>query len=332
METVWFADDATAAGQLAPLLEWWRVLLSKGPLYGYFPNAIKTYLIVKPDFCDAATTLFRDTNVQITCFGQRHLGAAIGTRSFTEEYVSKKVKSWCDEILTLSTIAKTHPHSAYGAFVHGILHKWNYVMRTIESVGSLFQPLEDVLHQHFIPALTGRDPCSEVERELLALPCRLGGLNIPNPTTICEFQFSASKKLSGPLASLILRQSDEFSIPSLHSIKSDIRRARQLLSTANFDDVKSRLDSTLQRTMDLLRAKCSSNWLTALPIEEQGFHLNKQEFRDALCLRYGWQLSNVPDHCVCGSSFNVDHAMICRHGGLLLLFAIMNCVISQQLG
>ena len=41
-------------------------------------------------------------------FGQQQLGAAIGTRSFTEEYVSKKVKLWCDEILTLSTIAKTH--------------------------------------------------------------------------------------------------------------------------------------------------------------------------------------------------------------------------------
>ena len=41
-----------------------------------------------------------------------------------------------------TAIAKTHPHSAYGAFVHGILHKWNYVMRTIESVGSLFEPLE----------------------------------------------------------------------------------------------------------------------------------------------------------------------------------------------
>ena len=122
-------------------------------------------------------------------------------------------------------------------------------MRTIESVGSVFQPLEDVLHQHFISALTGRDPCSEVERELLALPCRLGGsdeLNIPNPTTVCEFQFSASKKLSGPLASLILGQSDEFSIPSLHSIKSEIHRARQLLLTANFNDVKSCLDSILQ--------------------------------------------------------------------------------------
>ena len=125
-------------------------------------------------------------------------------------------------------------------------------MRTIESVGSLFQPLEDVLHQHFIPALTSRDPCSEVEQELLALPCRLGGLKIPNPTTIYEFQFSASKKLSGPLAS---GQSDEFSIPSLHSIKSEIHRARQLLLTANFDDVKSHLDSTLQRTVDLLRSQ-----------------------------------------------------------------------------
>ena len=115
--------------------------------------------------------------------------------SFTEEYVSKKVKMWCDEILTLSTIAKTHPHSAYCAFIHGILHKWNYVMHTIESVGSLFQPLENVIHQHFIPALTGQDPCSGLERELLVLPFQLGGLNIPNPTTICKFKFLHLKEL-----------------------------------------------------------------------------------------------------------------------------------------
>ena len=60
-------------------------------------------------------------------------------------------------------------------------------------------------------------------------------------------------------------------------------------------------------------------WLIALPIQEQGFYLNKQEFRDALCLRYGWQLSNVPDHCVCGSSFIANHAMICRHGALTFI-------------
>ena len=44
--------------------------------------------------------------------------------------------------------------------------------------------------------------------------------------------------------------------------------------------------------------------------------MNKQEFWDALCLCYGWRLSNVPDHCVCGSSFSANHAVICQHGGL----------------
>ena len=59
--------------------------------------------------------------------------------------------------------------------------------------------------------------------------------------------------------------------------------------------------------------------MTALPLQEQGFYLNKQEFRDALCLRYGWQLPNVPSHCVCGTSFSTDHAMICQHGGLAFI-------------
>jgi len=60
-------------------------------------------------------------------------------------------------------------------------------MCTIESVGPLFQPLEDVIHQHFIFALTGEEPCSKLERELLSLLCQLGGLNIPNPTLISNF-------------------------------------------------------------------------------------------------------------------------------------------------
>ena len=134
------------------------------------------------------------------------------------------------------------------------------------------------IRSHFIPALTGQDPCSGLERELLALPCRLGGLNTPNPTIICEFQFSASKRISAPLASLILKQSDKFSIPCLRSVKSDIHQAKQQLLTSNSNDIKSHLDPTLQHTIDLLSVKCFSVWLTALPIQEQGFYLNKQEF------------------------------------------------------
>ena len=76
---MWYADDATAGGKLVSLLRWWKHLLAYGPMYGYFPNAAKTCLIVKPDQLNCAQTLFNGTNVQISCEGQRHLGAAIGT-------------------------------------------------------------------------------------------------------------------------------------------------------------------------------------------------------------------------------------------------------------
>ena len=68
--------------------------------------------------------------------------------------------------------------------------------------------------------------------------------------------------------------------------------------------------------MDLNSEPGASSWLLVLPLQEQGFHLTKQEFRDGLHLRYGWNLLNTPSHCVCGVDFSADHAMICRHGGL----------------
>ena len=43
---------------------------------------------------------------------------------------------------------------------------------------------------------------------------------------------------------------------------------------------------------------------------------SREEFRDALCLRYGWNLRNTPISCNCGTPFSVDHAMTCHMGGI----------------
>ena len=48
------------------------------------------------------------------------------------------------------------------------------------------------------------------------------------------------------------------------------------------------------------------------------FDLNKREFRDAVKLRYDWQIPDTPSVCVCGSRFSVDHAMICKRGGFVI--------------
>ena len=60
---VWFADDATARGSLNGLYDWWCRLKSLGPSYGYFVNASKTWLIVKPEYLDLAGEVFRNTGI-----------------------------------------------------------------------------------------------------------------------------------------------------------------------------------------------------------------------------------------------------------------------------
>ena len=101
---------------------------------------------------------------------------------FTEECVSGKVKEWVKEIKRLSAVASTQPHAAYAAFTHGLSSHWTYISRTIPDIQDLLHPLETAIHQHLIPALTGREACSVAERDLLALPVRLGGMGLVNPT------------------------------------------------------------------------------------------------------------------------------------------------------
>ena len=63
--------------------------------------------------------------------------------------------------------------------------------------------------------------------------------------------------------------------------------------------------------------KGASSWLNAVPLEEQGLALNKQQFRDSLCLRYNLQLADLPSHCACGDRFTVSHALSCKKGGFV---------------
>ena len=92
-----------------------------------------------------------------------------------------------------------------------------------------------------------------------------------------------------------------------------------MTSKENDEEVRNTLSPELQRTVDLNCKPGASLWLLALPLQEQGFHLTKPEFWDALHLRYGWRLLNTHSHCVCGADFTVDHAMICCHGGLTFI-------------
>ena len=77
------------------------------------------------------------------------------------------------------------------------------------------------------------------------------------------------------------------------------------------------LDPDTLRAVTMAREKGASSWLQVLPLKEQGFCLNKGEFRDALMLRYNKSINDLPSNCPCGQKFLPDHAMSCKKGGFV---------------
>ena len=90
-----------------------------------------------------AKHVFEGTEIVITTVGKRHLGAAIGTRSFIEKYPEQKIAAWVHEVETISSLATTQPHAAYAAFTRGLANKWTFHARTIPDTNKLFEPLEE---------------------------------------------------------------------------------------------------------------------------------------------------------------------------------------------
>ena len=90
-----------------------------------------------------------------------------------------KVEDWVGEMMRLAEFARSQPQACYAAFTFGLRHRWTYFMRTPPDIENLLQPLERAISDVLIPSLIGRN-CSKVERDLVALPVRMGGLGIIN--------------------------------------------------------------------------------------------------------------------------------------------------------
>ena len=155
-------------------------------------------------------------------------------------------------------------------------------------------------------------------RDLLALPARLGGIALTNPTSVADMEFSASTTVSNPLKYSILQQSFEYPGEAVYEqgkAKGKVRKMKCENSTQAAVSLKQSLSASLQRSMDLAQEKGASVWLTSLPIQEFGFALHKHAFQDALALRYNWTPLRAPCTCACGTKFSIEHVLSCPKGG-----------------
>ena len=90
---------------------------------GYFPNAKKCWLIIKPEREQAASEVFGDTAIYVTTEGHKHLGSVLGLRSFLEEYIGENVDEWVNEVTKLADFAISQPQASYAAFTFGLWHR-----------------------------------------------------------------------------------------------------------------------------------------------------------------------------------------------------------------
>lgn len=67
-----------------------------------------------------------------------------------------------------------------------------------------------------------------------------------------------------------------------------------------------------------MRAKELGTWLTAVPSQQNGTILSRDEFTDNLHYRFGFMPTNLPEYCDgCGDSFTAKHGLNSKKGGLV---------------
>ena len=321
VKQVWLADDATGAGTVDKLRHWWEMILSEGRKYGYHVNASKSWLILKdPSKLDYVNTLFSDTGIKVTTEGKRHLGAALGSDSFVKSYAEDKVSEWCNEIRSLTKIATSQPQAAYAAFCHGERHRLTYFMRTIPGMAEPLKKLDKVILEEFLPCVLGKQTISESERNLYSLPLRHGGLAVPIFSDEATREFDTSVHVTGPLVTIMALQGND--LPD----RNEVSRMKAALIIAKIVTVAEKvalfdlsLPPATVRHRKSASEKGASSWLGVLPLKEQGFTLTKGEFRDAIALRYGDPIPNLPSKCPCGEAFNTSHALNCKRGGFVIM-------------
>ena len=199
--------------------------------------------------------------------------------------------------------------------------RWCFLQRTVPNAKEYFIPVEEAIRQLLIPAIIGRK-ISDLERRMISLPVRMGGLGIQNPIDTAEIEFSNSSIVTQNLTRMIENQEEDLSnYDSVQVIADTLKLKNEKVNTqlVQLEEIKNAVDDNLKRNIELANEKGAGAWLTALPLQSMGYVLNKQEFRDAICLRYGWRIPNTPVHCGCGKKNSVTHTLNCKLGGFVTM-------------
>ena len=313
----WYADDAAMSGPVTGIAAAQRLLLELGPRRGYFPEPDKSILISPLATHPSALEPLAEFNFR-QLDGHRYIGGFVGSGAAEEAWIDPQIQDWIAGVKSLAQAARRYPQTAHAGLARSLQAEWQYLQRVTPDIAPAFAPLEEAIATVFLPALLDAS-VAEVAllRPLLALPVRLGGLGIPDPTTTGEHCFDSSKE-----STTLLQDSMVKGVPLCATEHRRAASTGRLAAQARQRQLtEGRLDVILAgaRPMDkrrILRSAATGAWLNTLPSLLNGSDLSAEEFRDGLRLRFGMTPTSLPPRCDgCGERFTTEHAMSCRKGG-----------------
>ena len=127
----------------------------------------------------------------------------------------------------------------------------------------------------------------------------MGGLGLVNPVNQSRQEYEVSIKATAPLVKQVVKQAVE--PPNDEDVADAQRCVRQEKADSARRDLKyvtKSLPLKSQRTVEFMKEKGASCWISVIPLKEMNFTLNKKEFRDAIKLRYGWEFNDIQTVCV----------------------------------
>ena len=108
----------------------------------------------------------------------------------------------------------------------GFKQKFTFFLRTVPDGSDYLLPIEETLRSRFRPAIARCHICSDVERALLAVRVKFGGLGLQNLCEVANTKLLYSKEITIELFENVITQNKYFQIhdEKTKTIKNELKR------------------------------------------------------------------------------------------------------------
>ena len=301
---IWYADDANNCGKLPLLREWF---LTCSLPRAQISVTSRSHQRVSLWWHSAISRRQNDCSVTLASKSARQAGFLEGMwdrqqAGRSKLTFSRKFSPGCTTLI--AEAAGSQPQDAYAAHTKSLSFEWTFVQRVVQEGGDLFEPVEEMICNKFLPQLLGSEFTPE-DRAVFALPVKFAGLGIPNPTATAKNAFRTSKRPASHLTDAISGQGEMDHITHgqvVMEARTEHRGSRRQEHAANLNSTLANFADDKQRIVRRAADHPIGAWLSVLPCAKHNAVLSPWEIRDGLCMRY-----QLPSNTCTTDAMVVEH-------------------------